>query len=43
MTAPPCLPLRDLGLELFGTLVVAQGRVQERVVKGVLALIHKER
>ncbi len=40
----PCVHSgRDLGLEQFGSLVVSQGRVQGRVVKGVLALIHKER
>jgi len=33
----------DLGLEQFGSLIISQGRVQGRVVKGTLALIHKER
>lgn len=34
---------RDLGLELFGSMIVSQTRIQTRVVKGVLALIHRER
>ena len=34
---------RDLGLDLFGSLIISQGRVRNRVVKGILALIHRER
>ena len=40
----PLFPLaRDLGLHLFGSLVMSQGRTRERVVEGILALIHRER
>ena len=38
-----CRPHRDLGLELFGSCVISQEHVQRRIVKGVLALIQKER
>lgn len=37
------LSIWDLGLDLFGSLIVSQGRVRNRVVKGILALIHRER
>ena len=40
---PLLLSPRDLGLEQFGSLVISRGRVQDRVVKGTLSLIHKER
>ena len=34
---------RDLGLELFGSLIITKPRIQERVLKGVLAAIQRER
>ena len=34
---------RDMGLELFGCHIIAPPRVQNRVVKGVLSLVMKER
>ena len=34
---------RDLGLELFGSCLINQEHVQRRIVKGILALIHRER
>lgn len=35
--------LWDLGLELFGSLIITKPRIQERVLKGVLAAIQRER
>lgn len=35
--------LRDLGLELFGLLIVNHSRVQQRIITGIITLINKER
>lgn len=32
-----------MSLELFRSLIITQPRIQERVLKGVLAAIHRER
>ena len=34
---------RDMGLDLFGCHIISPARVQNRVVKGILSLITKER
>ena len=34
---------RDMSLELFRSLIITQPRIQERVLKGILAAIHRER
>ena len=34
---------REMGLELFRSIVIIQPRVQERITKGILSAIHRER
>ena len=34
---------RDLGLSLFGSMIIKQQKIQERVTKGLLASIYRER
>lgn len=43
MANPSVSSIWDLGLELFGSLIVNRGKVQGRVIKGIIALINKER
>lgn len=34
---------RDMGLNLFGSLVIRRSKVQDKVIDGIIAMIRRER